>query len=190
MLEKLAQEIVENCQPFLQQIDFNVSVNQLLRGMKPATGKYRHVTHANRIPRSTPLYIHQLNDDWFLQNHGHKFRSHHSLFCTGKLDMAGEFGQQHLIFPVGEISYAWSAEVDDLFKLYKDKLQDDPTQVPAETGVRVMGEILSGLLKKKAYQTDGLVDAIQSGNEIMIFCKEYYAIPQAEIPALLNHIVM
>jgi hypothetical protein len=75
MLEKLAQEIVENCQPFLQQIDFNVSVNQLLRGMKPATGKYRHVTHANRIPRSTPLYIHQLNDDWFLQNHGHKFRN-------------------------------------------------------------------------------------------------------------------
>ena len=108
-----------------------------------------------------------------------------SLFTTGSTDHAKAFGNLCVVFPIGKFNYTWSPNIRDgyemLDRIYTlpsgktfgsslyDKLEDD-TFDPNEYAISMQ--------KALEYRGDdgSLVQAIKSGNEIMIHCQEAYLI--------------
>lgn len=121
-------------------------------------------TRKDRRPRDMPFEIHQRADDWFLKNFGVRYRSQ-ALFVTGNKFIAGQYAYspKHVvrIIPLGVYTFCWSKIYSDLF-LYKNSVQNSTIEEYLDAGQYVEGD---------------LKGAVASGNEIMLFCDQYVAIP-------------
>jgi len=133
----------------------------LYRGM---TGKpnrsFKQSVRQDRRPRNMPPEVSTAIDNWFNENFGFKARSQ-GVFVTGEFDDARSYGKPFAVFPIGAFPFVWSNDVGDLFHLMHNV---DPDEVASE-------------LDTAGYQDSEMDDAIKSGNEIMIGCKAYYAVP-------------
>ena len=172
VLEVLAQ----NCAPYLAEIG-NVAQalygHPLYRGIDhqiPRASVYERIAvRQDRKPRNSPAAIHQRADDWLATTlpSGIRYRSS-SLFCTGDLNMAANYGiAAAVVIPIGSYNYCYSPTFDDLY-LYLKIAKEQPNTS------------LEDMMKKGRYvENKNLVAAIDSGNEIMLHCNEAIVIRQS-----------
>lgn len=174
--EKGARLIRRDCQYFLSRVDHPFS---LYRGMHGQNSKFlkKQVRLDDRRPQEMNQNLHTVINNYFTEEFGEPFRN--AIFVTGDADGANYFGSNYFIFPIGKFTFLWSARIDDLNfhmhdlldQLYKDHaITIRPTKEQQAEG-------LIKQLRQVEYQDDDFQEAIKSGSEIMIRCKEYYAMP-------------
>jgi len=126
----------------------------------------------DRQPRDTPIENHQCADEWFRNEFGTRYRSQ-SVFVTGSLAVAGAYAKYGKVtgstplavvrvLPLGPYSFCWSPKVRDLSTLI---------------GLKGMGAEVSSILKDSGYLESQLGLAYEMGNEVMLACDRYVAIP-------------
>lgn len=171
--------IISDCKKFIKESKGHF----LYRGIKNMgfydTKIERFEVNTNRKPLDTPSLLQTLFDEEFSKLYGVKPRAS-SIFCTGSRSLAGDYGRPMVIFPIGNYTYWWSPDVLDLVDIwstYNIKLADVRINTPeyTEDPSELISKINKLLTNRKYYNTD-LVNAISSSNEIMILCKEYYAV--------------
>jgi hypothetical protein len=118
----------------------------------------------DRNPRDTPANLHETANSWFTKKFGVPYRN--ALFVTPNRVIAQFYGKSpdHCvrIIPLGSYSYCWSSRYADFLHLAKDAPSSDA---------------LTYRLESAGYATTDLNMAHSSGNELMLFCEKYIAIP-------------
>ncbi|RYF51485.1 MAG: hypothetical protein EOO38_03120 [Cytophagaceae bacterium] len=112
----------------------------------------------NRMPRNTPLAIHEMCDSWFLENFGIKHRSE-SLFCTGNRATASHYGNTYQVLPKGDFSFCWSPKIRDLY-----------IEIAFYSNQSEINEFLT----RSDFRNDDLQAAVNSHCEIMIYAEGFY----------------
>ncbi|WP_223435338.1 MULTISPECIES: hypothetical protein [unclassified Pseudomonas] len=130
------------------------------------------MTRKNRKPRDTNIELHNAADEWFFEKFGVKYRSQ-AVFVTPQLDVARGYGAtfDHVVrvIPLGGYSFCWSKKFADMLLLLND-------------GVK-LAEV-SAYLDRAEYTELDLSSAYTSGNELMLYCNAYVAIPVLLLPEL------
>lgn len=158
--DNIIELIKRDCKPWLGK-----AKELVYRGMqKKVDAPFKQEVRADRQPRNTDGELHKAMDDWFNDNFGFRARSA-AVFVTGDFDDAKSYGQAYAIFPIGDFKFVWSPNVGDL---YMSMHNETPGRVPLK-------------LERFKFQDDELEKAISSGFEIMIKCKDYYAVPVISI---------
>jgi hypothetical protein len=121
-------------------------------------------TRMDRVPRNTDKVIHDRADAWFERQFGHKYRSQ-AVFLTSAFFTASGYAKHSnknvfRIIPLGPYRYCWSPKVPDFLAL--------------TTGAN---SSIEKLLAGAGYTESGLQQAHDMGNEVMLFCERYIAIP-------------
>jgi len=119
----------------------------------PAVGVIKK-TRKNRTPRNLDEILHNRADECFCAIFGIRFRSQ-SLFCTGNIEVAKKYGSAAKIMPIGNYEVCWSSKCSDFIEIEDSCLSVEEFIIENE------------------YQTGRINEAIESGNEIMIFCDSY-----------------
>ncbi len=202
-------QLLDLCQPYLEVrggLDACLA-EPLYRGMSIKDEQTIYNSQPYREPQSMPIVLHHRIDQWFHDQHGHCFRSVNAVFCTGSQQQASEFNDVCAIFPIGAFKYAWSASVADLTKHINARLntliarQDDafwkkllgysePRSLSIEEreirvqALALCGDVLKEFEHHQTFQTDQLLNGIQSGNEIMLICQQYLALPIDQLHCL------
>jgi hypothetical protein len=174
-LEHIAKLVARDCKPFLSEIDNEPGAFPLFRGMEP-DNKLKINVRKNRLPRNTPLGLHTVIDEWFIDNFDYPYRSN-AVFCSGELSQADVYGDPHMIFPIGNFSFVWSSRYQDLYSkvirhetLSKYNSKFDPQNKDLKDDIDL-------IMSYGEYTDSDLITAISSMTEIMIACDSYYAIP-------------
>jgi hypothetical protein len=124
-----------------------------------------HETRKNRRPKDSPQRFHQIADEWFTERFGIPFRSQ-ALLLTSRAFTAKNYGATpaHVILPLSAYAFCWSSKVVDLL-FAANQMENSP-----------LDEIKS-YLDSMQYRMEGLAEAHESGNEVMLYCDRYVAIP-------------
>lgn len=122
-------------------------------------------TRMDRVPRNMPKHLHEEADRWFEQHFGIKYRSQ-ALFVSSSWNTARNyaFDDDHVvrIIPTTPYRFCWSPELPDLIEYVA-------TGSPGQT--------ISDFLSQGGYMDADLGAAYASGNEVMVHCSEYVALP-------------
>lgn len=124
----------------------------------------------DRRPFTMNRKVHLALDEFFESRFEFKARSA-SAFCSGEFETAKTYGTVYAIFPIGPYKYVWSEIVSDLFL----EIRID-TSFPQDKITDKVFKIVDNL----EYQNTNLKEAIASGNEIMLSCSRYLAVPYTE----------
>lgn len=165
-LSELKTILDRDCKPFMKEIGGDWDESFLIRGMKSpseSSGIIKLRVRKDRRPLNTSLPAHNLFNRMFQKEYKvEKIRSQ-SLFTTGKKTEAGEYGDLYIIFPIGSYTYWWSPDVQDLYI--------------GATDASTLSEWKDYFKEViNSYRNNHLKDAIESSNEIMLLCDEYYAV--------------
>ncbi len=127
-LDSLTEQIKTECSPFIKSIKrsgakgsyffrglknksmFGKNVNTLIFEPEIVQGKIR----SDRHPDSTPQLVHEIVDDYFEKQFGHRYRSN-ALFVTGDENDASQYGKVFMILPIGEFKCLTSYNIGDLY---------------------------------------------------------------------------
>ena len=169
--DNIIKIIQRDCRPFLDQIGGNLAMHAIHRGTHQHNhgqnierGLWKYRTQQMRAPKDMPVEAHHVIDNWFFDKFGTRYRSQ-ATFGTGSMMLASEYGMSHIMLPIGEFDFCWSPTVEDLFKEFGQGLNP---------WVRDASVITKWLSTLQYQQNNNLVQAIASGNEIMIHCESYY----------------
>lgn len=164
-VDKTLEEIISECQPYIQQSKGEF----IFRGIKHPFGEFQIIgtditaykmdVRMDRHPRDSDQFTHDESDKFLRDKFGIAGRSQ-ALFVTASPSVAEGYGPVYVILPRGEFRFVWSPKIGDLYGIEFDSRED------AEQAMTDF-----------EYQTTDLHDAIESRNEIMIACRDYYAIP-------------
>lgn len=197
---EIKKKIHKECKPFLRAS----KGYSLWRGMwnkADDAGKYK--VRKDRKPLDTPADVHKELDSIFKRHFGWPARSS-GLLTTGDEKVAATYGTLYQIFPIGKFRFIWSKSVHDLYGKYVEFMTKEglsytgggkwqktsefknPAHVMKPSDLYLSDEKLHSYqsrvftqlndLIKKEYSDKNLDNAINSRNEIMIDCKEYYTI--------------
>ena len=129
----------------------------------------KEVRLTNRTPHATDELRHERFNDFFSRKFGYPFRN--SVFATGDSMDAAVYGNGiHVIFPIGDFDFLWSPYVRDMTYDLKWEPIGGFSHVPPSQ------DLVDKTLNNVEYQVTDFKGAIISGKEIMIRCKEYYAV--------------
>lgn len=194
--QQAADLIVRNCQPYLTAIKNQLESNILYRGINVQPGAkviIQSKCPVNRKPTLTPIEQHHAADDWFFEKTGIRYRSN-AVFCTGNRGDAGSYGNMFIIFPIGNFSFCYSPKIDDLtpeldeavdnYLIAHGKMPWHDTPTPKQISAIVRKVLRSGNYK----QNNNLIKAIHSGNEVMVHCDTYYAVPVISYDDIIDYI--
>ena len=177
-----ADEIKENCQPFLRMTD-----HPLYRGVSsPLQSTFIRArvetVRKDRKPRDASPLSHKLADDWFFNKYGLRPRSQ-GLFCTASEKVAASYGKLTYVFPVGKFRYMW-AVAPNLEPIRDSLVYMNEIKHTMRTHYKADGEqVTDNILKKYVFNVDkGLEDAQHAKAEIILFCDEAIIVPVARIP--------
>jgi hypothetical protein len=122
---------------------------------------------SHRSPKHTSQRFHNIADAWFLNRFDIAYRSA-SLFVTSDIEVAkahaGPSGHVVRLIPIADYKFCWSPNVRDLY-------------LPSKKHDSASVEEICAELERLAYREDGLGDAHNSGNEVMVSCAHYLLIP-------------
>jgi hypothetical protein len=178
-LNVIAKYIAKNCKPFLNQVDEQIP--PLYRGqsdwLTKVTDKlFQSATLKNRQPKDTLIKDHAIIDQWFLDQFGIRFRSNHIMFATGARSV-GFYGNPYSVIPISNFQFCWSPTITDTIDLIPKAYEyeiPDANKLDRSYKYEVKKEMIEELLERGGYSVTDLNAAINSGNEVMIHCKEYY----------------
>lgn len=160
----------------------------------------------NRKPKDSSPELHHILDDAFEREFGVKARSTSLFcsFSYGTANSYGA-GRPHIIFPRGEFHYLWSPSIADPYAEFQDdwmssddenvhdmiiraaqeigEIEEDEEE-PFEAALDLRGDSRYAIIEKmladntrKLYLYDkGLQQAEDTTCEIMLMCKQYYAV--------------
>lgn len=161
-LAKAVEAITRDCKQFLKQMEGRLA----LRGTRSSANNglanqylFKRSVRDDRKGMNTRPELQAEYDRWFNQHFGVKPRSA-GIFTTGSAKEAKSYGTVYAVFPIGEFKYIWSPKVDDLFF---DNKKDTVADAFA-------------FLDQAEYQDTDLAAGLDSGNELIIVCKEYYSV--------------
>jgi len=166
----IVELIQRDCQPFLGKIGGKMGEYTLHRGMAhsrtPLVKKQVRLDDRNAL--STSAVKHERYNNYFEDEFGVPFRN--ALFASGNKDQAAFYGDVFTVFPIGEFDWLWSPNIEDL------ALDITWPRVGGFDNVPPSQEHVDSELSRAGYDMNSNIKgAIESGNEIMIRCKEYYA---------------
>lgn len=193
--EEAAEVIKRDCSKFLAENDGL----PLYRGMSIEDRNLllkKIDVPKNRQPKDLNQKIHDLIDDYLKERFGIRFRSEYCLFCSGDRKVASEYGDNlYYLFPIGDFKFCWSDIIKDAYTFF-----DSPSKYSKSEGTEKIEQSLNieipnyfvdykltkideyldiiskYLYKVHPYKDKNLGEAIRSGNEIMVSCKEAYII--------------
>ena len=145
--------IKKDCKPWNKKSNGYLA----FRGMNGQPNFLKRKVRTDRRPKDSSLEIHNAFDNAAKKKFGWKPRSE-GIFCIGIHEVAKYYGLPYSVWPIGAFKFIWCNEIDDFFNTYEDA---DPTDM-----VNVV----------EMYSNKNLEKAIRSGVEIMVKCKEYYAV--------------
>jgi len=196
-----AKVIKRDCQPYLKSHNIH---NHMLRGLGREMVPFveKEVRLENRNPLDTSKYLHKSLNDLFTEKYGAPYRN--ALFVSGAYNLVKDYGRTYKIFPIGEFNYLWGGS-DDLYNEYqnfdidKDKWNEyilanpldknDTTDLMHRRRIKFKADAFLEYVDELNYRTTDLAGAIESGYEIMIRCKSYYAISDY-LPDHVNNYLM
>ncbi len=160
-VKEITEILLQDCQPFLNEIDGQIEKHSLYRGMQGVWNEdfgKKEVRQHDRETLNTPQHIHDTMNFYFNERFGHPFRN--GVFTTGEKASAGSYGPAYAIFPIGNFEYLWNPKVDDMYNLL---ILRNFEEIPK-------------LLKKLEpdFKQTNLKEATTKNLEIMIWCEEYY----------------
>jgi hypothetical protein len=169
----IMERLSKDCKPFLNLIGSEVTKYKLYRGMpfmkKADSMTKKQIRLDDRKPMSSAQVKHDRYNHFFQEEFGAPFRN--ALFATGSFRMAQYYGAPFMVFPIGKFEWLWSPDVNDM------ALDIRWPAVGGQINVPPSQEVVDDKLPAYAYRHNyDLPKAIKSGNEIMIRCKEYYAV--------------
>lgn len=133
----------------------------------------------DRLPTNTGLETHEFAVK-IMKDKGFKAHRGNSFFCSGVYGVAAEYGTVYHIFPKDGFKYTWSKNIDDFY--YHVKKTNASSEEYLEDEEFYAG--IESVIEK--YQTDGLLNAIHSGHEVMVTCSSAYFIEDDEFDANLG----
>ena len=153
-----AESIKRDCQRFIQEWGgIPTPDHAIYRGMTNSWPNFAYQTKAIRTPTGMNINTQHRLDDYFQEEFGHRYRSENMLFGTGNPNHTEMFGSIHIVFPIGNYSYLWSPEVNDLNFLLISKSVEEIIATTHFIHNKSLNKILD--------------------HEVMINVKKYYAIP-------------
>lgn len=172
--------IKRDCQPYLSQVQDPMA---LRRGVsrdydadetgRPIFNKKKaHLT--DRRPKANSEY-HKFVNKYFTSEFGYPFRN--AIMTVADQMHSSMFGIDSAVFPIGQFMFLWSSQIKDLN--HNVQSMADARGFSALPDIKFADkeeEALYNGLKNANYQTTDLQAAIESKNEIMIWCKEYYTL--------------
>lgn len=179
---RIVSLIRQNCAPYLQEIGglYNALIKfPMYRGLskfdwdKTKDPIKLLTVNMNRTPRDMDGSTHDDLNDWFEAKTGVRYRSE-ALFCSGDYSIAEQYatdfrshndGDVVIILPIGKYEYAWSTKIEDLYT-YLDPEESWESSEDANSVMSKLGYV----------NNTNLTGAIYSGHEIMVHCKQAYAI--------------
>jgi len=167
-LTNIARTIMQDCGPYLQQIDNKPLSYGLFRGIGIGEFFTEVACPKNREPRDSDFGAHKIADEWFFKNTRIKFRSN-AVFATGDMIEANSYGDAYRIFPIGNFSICWSPLAKDMTNEVFPNCEEDDYNTKRQWKSALFKDIAT--LK---YQTTDIKEAIISDNEIMINCQSVY----------------
>ncbi len=169
---KIVEKIKRDCQPYIKEMDQKrMFGHSLYRGMDTSKRFLKkRVRLGNRQPTDMLQEEHDMINRYFTKKYGAPYRN--ALFLTGDAGVAmdynhGSGANYYLIFPIDKFSFIWSTRISDLYS------EIDDVDLGSEIDDRESDNILTLLSR---YRKTNLKAAINSGNEIMLRCKSYYAV--------------
>jgi len=182
-LKQISDLINRDCQPFLREIRFpNNSNRWLYRGVADFQADRRMEpiqVRTDRRPKDSAVAVHNITDQWMLEQFGWKPRSQ-GLFVCGNVGLAGYYGKVCAVFPRGEFQYVWSPVINDLTAWIGNAIGTVPKSEEELRDYNSMIQKIIELLEAgKWQQNKGMLKCLQNtpGHEITIKCGSYYAVP-------------
>ncbi len=185
---EIINAIWDDCQPFLKDI----AKSPGFRGMYSGRGNnntkdfYTGTVRTDRMARDSDPVVHKMLDKEYKKVFGWNARSN-VIFTSGDLHQAQDYGTVYLIFPIGRYKFIWNKFNEDLV----DEIPEDSTDRATEKALNNLpedasdDEIHTQALK---YLQDAvefyvgrstdkdILQALERKHEIMVNCKEYYAV--------------
>jgi len=163
--------IKKDSKPFLNRIGGDFSYYAMYRGMENETQPFirKQVRLNDRKPMSSAQIKHARYNQYFEETFGQPFRN--SLHVSGEREMAEYYGNVYVIFPIGNFDWLWSPEVKDMALDIRWPMVGGQINVPPSQDA-----VTDKLDTLDYHMNSDLKGAILTGFEIMIRCKEYYAI--------------
>ena len=130
-------------------------------------------TRKNRRPLDSPLFLHNLVDDWMKKNFGWRGRSE-GLFVWG--EWSEWISHSDLVFPIGDFDFLWNPKVEDLYDTFT-KIDNDLADIQDPTPEDLKPIFYE--LKKEIlpfYTNKDIKKFWYTGCEMMIKCDKYYLV--------------
>lgn len=108
----IVKTIKRDCKAFLVEAEKNFFYRGSNTVVLEYMGKFKSRT--DRMPKDTPLWMHEILDKFFMKRFKWKVRSE-GIFVNASKILAQVYGTPYLFFPMGKYKYAWSPHVQDLF---------------------------------------------------------------------------
>ena len=199
-LYKIIDILEDKCFVYLNELSSKGRINNLMYSGRKSNDSYMiKKIRKDREPKDSDQKSHDMMDSLFNKKFGFKARSN-VLFATGDISTALSYGRIYTIWPVGQYKFIYSNHVTDLF----DVLQR-AKKIDTITFIKLILHLLlnpkKGVENKtvdydkdkvnkilNTYKDDDIYKAINSGNEIMINCKEYVAISNPYTEKLIEYV--
>ena len=186
LLNKSIPKIKSQCKPWLNKIKSNPK--GIFRGIRGIKGIIKIKPRKERKPLDMSKVEHEEIDKAFHAAFGWRPRST-GLFVTPDVKRSRAYGDSFMVFPIGPVKYLWSKEIRDLyFKLgqMRNKWKDTGKEREYDESGPSFG--IKYAPKKQIFDTitskyhKGMIGkALETRTEIMIQCKEYWAIPNSVV---------
>ncbi len=194
-IDETVDFLLKNCKPFLKEMGLKKGKppRWLYSGRKHQASTYVRRVQQDRTPLDTPKLVHTAFDTLFQKKFRVKARSN-SIFCTGNYGRASAYGHPFIIVPIGKYTYLYSTKVRDLYDYVRLSAQASATGVHLDRGSRPSDRDMDKLMDffketVESYTNKNLDKGIKSGTEVMVQCKEYFAI-SSDLENMLNRYFM
>jgi hypothetical protein len=158
---KILKILLKDCKPYIDILKKNNFMYYFLTGRRINEEFIKRKVRQDRRSLDTPDDIHKWVDDWFLKKFGIKARSQ-TVFCTSRYGQASSYGKVYFLFPIGKFEIIWNKKYPDIFnRAFMDRGLESYKEY-------FMDNFADAYVKGKP------IEALKSGNEIMLHCKEYY----------------
>jgi len=193
---KMCFSILKDCQPFLNEVNNNPFKHKLFRGVSRDADtswadvkQYIHkpIRLENRTPRDASQEFHDGLNKWMTTNFGAPFRN--AMFCSGSKFQTHDYGDEYMIFPVGDFKFLWSPSIKDVWSEFagpfRNHLRKNLEAQDPHTPFNNVNEIADDWFDNYFngdYSNRNLKLAINSRKEVMIRAKSFYGIQFDDFP--------
>ena len=186
--KRILNMIRKDCKPFLKESStyFTRSFTEShgvdnIRKIKP---------RKNRKPKDTPLYLHDILNNWFRSKFGWNVRSEGVFTYPGKGDFYGD-SNIYYFFPIGSFKFVFSDTISDLYNTldhifdhFKHNNYDwsNLKDLNDKGDYVILDKIFNEFVMKygKTYRNKNLKSISEKSanreHEVVFKCKEYYII--------------